>query len=325
MKKNCRAPFKLKPAVKDYLWGGNKLNLLFDKNVNLEPLAETWECSTNPDGTSLIVSGEWKGRTLSEVIKKHPEIVGKHILDDQIPILVKLIDAKEKLSIQVHPSDEYAKKFENGGLGKTEMWYVLDADDDAYLIYGFKTNVTKKIIKKAIADGTLETYLNKVRVKSGDVFYIEAGIVHAIGAGILVAEIQENSNLTYRLYDYNRVDKNGNLRELHVNKALDVMNMNSVSKIKKPMHTYRFKKGIVEELLYKCKYFDVNKYRIDEKELNFERIGDSFKVLLFIEGQAEIVCIDENLNVHKGECVFIPANAEKISIKGKVTFLLISC
>ena len=189
-------PFLLKPSAKDYLWGGNRLNQEFTKNIDLEPLAETWECSTHPNGPSIVVSGQYKGLFLSDVLKLHPEYLGSHpqSKNGQIPILIKFIDANKDLSVQVHPTDEYAKEHENGSLGKTEMWYVIDADKDASIIYGFHHDISKEQLRKSLDDGSIEKYMNKVSVKKNDVFLIEAGTVHAIGKGCLIAEIQESSD-----------------------------------------------------------------------------------------------------------------------------------
>lgn len=203
-------PFLLKPAGKDYLWGGNRLNDDFTKGIALSPLAETWECSTHPDGPSTAASGEFEGQSLSDVLMAHPEFLGTHPkTKGELPILIKFIDAKKDLSVQVHPTDAYAAEHENGQLGKTEMWYVLDAAKDTSLVYGLKTDVEKERLRAAIEKGTVEKYLQKVPVQKNDLFYIEAGTIHAIGAGALIAEIQESSNLTYRIYDYDRVDRNG--------------------------------------------------------------------------------------------------------------------
>jgi len=200
-------PFLLKPAGKDYLWGGSRLNDDFAKSIEFTPLAETWECSTHPDGPSIVVSGEFSGEQLASVLKKHPEYLGTHpCTSDELPILIKFIDAKNNLSVQVHPDDDYAREYENGSLGKTEMWYVLDAEKDAQLVYGLYRDMDKDKLRDSIQKGTLEKYLQKVPIKKDDVFFIEAGQVHGIGAGTLIAEIQENSNLTYRLYDYGRTD-----------------------------------------------------------------------------------------------------------------------
>ena len=213
-------PLLLRPSGKDYLWGGSRLNDEFEKGINLSPVAETWECSTHPDGPSYVVGGEFAGMKLAEVLRNHPEYLGeRHRGMTELPILIKFIDAKKDLSVQVHPTDEYAREHEKGQLGKTEMWYVLDAGRDAKLVYGLKRDSSEAEVRKAIANGTLMNYLQQVPVRKDDLFFIEAGTIHAIGAGTLVAEIQENSNLTYRLYDYDRTGKDGKKRELHIDKA----------------------------------------------------------------------------------------------------------
>lgn len=227
-------PFLLKPAGKDYLWGGQRLRADFGKESVLNPLAETWECSTHPDGPSLVESGAFAGMTLKEVLKEHPEYLGTHPLCNytkeqlaagELPVLIKFIDAKKDLSVQVHPDDEYARTHENGSRGKTEMWYVLDAAKDSSLVYGFSQDMEREQLKKSIEDGTIGEYLQKIPVHKNDTFYIEAGTVHAIGAGCLMAEIQENSNLTYRMYDYDRQDKYGKKRPLHIERALEAVKL----------------------------------------------------------------------------------------------------
>ena len=181
-------PFLLKPAGKDYLWGGSRLKDDFSKDMDLTPLAETWECSTHPDGPSIVASGVYEGRLLSEVLNRHPEYMGTHPkTDGGLPILIKFIDARKDLSVQVHPDDEYAREHEHGSLGKTEMWYVLDAAKDAKLVYGFYHDISREKLKKSLEDGTVERYLQKVKVQKDDLFYIEPGTVHAIGAGTLPA------------------------------------------------------------------------------------------------------------------------------------------
>ena len=224
-------PFLLKPAAKDYLWGGSRLNDDFGKNINCSPLAETWECSTHPDGFSLVASGADAGKTLPEVLYLYPEYLGTHPLQTmqgkaELPVLIKLIDAKQNLSVQVHPDDGYALRHENS-LGKTEMWYVLSARKDAELVYGFNQDMSTERVRQALAEGTIDNYLNHVPVHKDDLFYLEAGTVHGIGKGVIIVEIQESSNLTYRLYDYTRVDKTGKQRELHIEKAMQVMNFHS--------------------------------------------------------------------------------------------------
>lgn len=320
----------LSPAGKDYLWGGNRLNEDFAKSIELSPLAETWECSTHPDGPSVVAAGEFKGRTLTDVIKAHPEYLGTHPkAGDGLPVLIKLIDAKKDLSVQVHPDDEYAGEHENGSPGKTEMWYVLDATKDARLIYGFYHDTDEETVRRSLEDGTVEKYLQKVPVQKNDVFFIPAGQVHAIGAGVLIAEIQENSNLTYRLYDYGRVDKTGRQRELHVDKALKVANLKNSSAPRQPMRVLRFQPGVAVELLCRCKYFDVSRVL-----LNTERVrqmvqvragANSFQVLLCTEGCGVFFWSDTSLPFYKGDCLFIPANSVQLRIHGKAQMLKVSC
>ena len=198
-------PFLLRPVGKDYLWGGERLKTAYHKQIDLTPLAETWECSTHPDGCSVVDSGAAAGKPLRTVLQEHPEYLGTYANPEgELPILIKLIDAKKDLSVQVHPDDAYAKQYENGQNGKTEMWYVLEAEPDASLVYGFRHTMTPERLRQSLAEGTLEADLQSVPVSKNDAFLIPAGTVHAIGAGILLAEIQQSSNLTYRLYDYNR-------------------------------------------------------------------------------------------------------------------------
>ena len=318
-------PFLLKPVGKDYLWGGNRLNDDFAKEIDLSPLAETWECSTHPDGLSTVVSGEFAGQAFSDVLKKHPEFLGTHPdAGDELPILIKFIDAKKDLSVQVHPDDNYAFKEENGQKGKTEMWYVLDASKDATLVYGLSKDMNQNQMRQAIADGKLEKYLQKVPIHKDDVFYIEAGTIHAIGSGALIAEIQENSNLTYRLYDYDRIDKNGQKRPLHIEKALEVSNLKSSTEPKQPMRTLKYRQGMASELLCRCKYFEVYRMLVNDErrqKVHYQSDSVSFRVLLCIDGCGSISFEDTSLNVYKGDCIFFPANSVKVSIHGKMQFL----
>lgn len=314
---------KLIPAGKDYLWGGTRLKTEYNKNINLEPLAETWECSTHPDGPSIVANGEFKGKTLSEVLRLHPEYLGTKAKGNELPILVKFIDAKEDLSVQVHPDDEYARIHEHQN-GKTEMWYVIDAQEGSELIYGFEHKVDKDILTKALETKTLDKHLHKEKVHKGDIFYVPAGTVHAIGKGTLIAEIQESSNLTYRVYDYERVDKNGKKRDLHFSKAIEVMNMNVSPDIKQAQRIIHFYPGCSTELLCRCKYFEVNRIQVS-KEVSFSVMDESFQVITCLEGKGEIHMKDSNdsLNFTKGDTLFIPANSGRCVIEGKATFLKI--
>ena len=329
-------PFLLSPAMKDYLWGGSRLKDGFSKETDLEVLAETWECSTHPDGQSIVASGPFSGKALIDVLKENPEFIGTHpYMKDGLPILVKFIDAKNDLSVQVHPDDEYAEKYESGQNGKSEMWYVVEASKNAKLIYGFRTDIDKETVKKALEEENLEHYLLSVPVKKGDVFFIPSGQVHAICSGCLIAEVQENSNLTYRLYDYNRVDKNGNKRELHIDKALDVMNLKRSEKPTQPMRVFRFREGIMIEKLYQCKYFNVEKVvlntsRCKKKDAKFKTRENSFRILLCVEGCGTLCWDNEDgkenrMDFYRGDCIFVPANSVEYKAHGMAQLLRIGC
>ena len=319
-------PFLLCPAGKDYLWGGNRLNDDFSKGIDMEPLAETWECSTHPDGYSTVVTGEYKGQALADVLRQHPDYLGTHPDGGVgLPVLVKLIDAKRELSVQVHPSDEYAEKYEHGQRGKTEMWYVLDAAAGATLVYGLRHDVEKETLQRSIENGTVEKYLQRVPVKKDDMFYIEAGTVHAIGAGVLVAEIQENSNLTYRLYDYNRTDKNGEKRELHIEKALAVANLNGSAEPVQPLRVLKYRQGCAMELLCRCRYFEVYRMLVNTERcrrlVEYRADSSSFRILLCVDGCGSIVWETGGVNFFRGDCMFVPADSVLMKIHGKAQFL----
>ena len=326
-----RKPFLLSPAGKDYLWGGTRLNDDFSKGISMDPLAETWECSTHPDGPSIVASGEHKGRTLTELLKEHPEYMGTHPLANpdlkpgELPVLIKFIDAKQDLSVQVHPDDAYARERENGSLGKTEMWYVLDARAGAQLIYGFRHDMSRDRLRKSLEQGTVEKYLQKVDIHADDVFYIEAGTVHAIGAGALIAEIQESSNLTYRMYDYGRVGRDGRTRPLHLEKALDVADLRAAEEPRQPLRILRYHPGYASEFLCRCKYFQVERVLINtERCRNFTQIqadSSSFQVMLCLNGCGVLLFAEESLPFFRGDCIFLPADSVPVRIHGKAQFL----
>lgn len=322
-------PFLLKPVGKDYLWGGRRLNDDFSKDIPLTPLAETWECSTHPDGLSTVASGEFQGLTLAEVLHRYPEFLGTHYAAlGELPILIKLIDAKQDLSVQVHPDDAYALEHEQGQHGKTEMWYVLDASRDAQLVYGFSHDMDKMTLAESLEQGTVEKYLQKVAVHSDDVFFIEPGTVHAIGAGALIAEIQESSNLTYRLFDYNRIDKNGNKRKLHIDKALAVVKLGKSNKPKQPLRVLKYRRGYAAELLCSCRYFQVERVLLNTERCremaSFQSNADSFQVLLCTNGCGTMVFGEgEMLTLFRGDCVFLPAASVEVKVHGELQMLLV--
>ncbi len=315
----------LRPSGKDYLWGGRRLNDEFEKGIDMTPLAETWECSTHPDGPSYVSGGAFDGAELAEVLRRHPEYLGeRHRGRHTLPILIKFIDAKRDLSVQVHPTDEYAKKYESGQLGKTEMWYVLDAGKDASLVYGLNHNCTKEEMRHALENGTVMRYLQKVPVHKDDLFFIPAGTIHAIGAGALVAEIQENSNLTYRLYDYDRVGKDGKKRELHIDKALEVADLSSSAEPRQPLRVLKYRRGLAYELLTRCKYFEVYRMRVNterRQKVNYRADEIAFRVLLCVNGCGMITYEGGEIIFYKGDCIFVPANSVMLTIHGQAQFL----
>lgn len=316
---------KLKPQGKDYLWGGTRLREEYGKDIPLTPLAETWECSVHPDGLSVILNGEYAGQTLAEVLKEHPEYMGTKLPEgSEFPILVKFIDAKQDLSVQVHPDDAYAREYEQQN-GKTEMWYVLDADENASLIYGFEHPVTEEMLAQAVKEGTLDKHLHKVKVSKGDLYYVPAGTVHGIGAGTLVAEIQESSNVTYRVYDYNRVDKDGNLRELHFDKAVQVMDMNPGPELAKQTRLVHYYPGCCREVLCRCKYFETERIQITTG-CSFSVLDTSFQVLLCLDGEGGIeTATGRPVRFTKGDCIFIPAGMGRCHLLGKAELLKVRC
>lgn len=287
-------------------------------------------CSTHSDGISSIPAF---GLTLSEILLSHPEILGTHVLHitggkAQLPILIKLIDAKNDLSVQVHPDDRYAARVE-GQWGKTEMWYVLDAKPTSNLIYGFKSDTTADIVRDRISDGSIGEILNHVPVHKNDVFTISPGTVHAIGSGCLIAEIQQSSNLTYRLYDYDRVDKNGKKRDLHVDKALDVANLQSSVAPRQPLRVLKYKNGAATELLARCKYFQVERMLLNTETnralLNYQTGENSFHALLIVDGCGSISWNGGAMNFFKGDCIFVPAQSVLLKLHGKAQLLDVSC
>ena len=307
--------WKLNPVYKDYLWGGQRLKNNFNAKTDLDLVAESWVLSVHKDGTNLIESGEFKGKPLNEVLddKKYWGENAKKF--DFFPVMVKLIDAASDLSIQVHPSDELSLEVE-GQYGKTEVWYVIDAEEDTYLYYGLKQDITKEEFKELLYSGKLETVLNKVYVKPGDVLMVDSGTIHAICKGALVAEIQQNSNVTYRLYDYDRKDKNGQKRPLHIEKAIQAANLSKKNVDKTPM-TVEQCGGNTKTLVAQNKYFTASVYTIGEK-LSLEVTAKTFKNIVVLDGEFFI----GNMKLQKGESVFIPAGEGKVEIEGSGKLLI---
>ena len=298
MKKKVNEPILLSSICKDIIWGGNRLAREFGKGSSAdERIAETWELTVRADATNTIASGELSGAPLSELYGT-----------ENFSVLIKFIDAEKDLSVQVHPNDEYARENE-GDLGKTEMWYVVDARPGAQLVYGLREGVSKDDFKKAVEENKIDECLNYVDVHSGDVFFIPAGCVHAIGGGILIAEIQQSSNVTYRVYDYDRG------RELHIKKALDVIELRTESEIDKIRYSCADK--IDSGLLADCEIFRVEK----KKGADCTEIAgncDKFRHLLVISGKGRVGALD----VRAGDSILLPIDSDSVTIDGEFEFLL---
>lgn len=315
---------KLAPVFKDNLWGGTRIRDVFHKDVgDSDVVAESWELSAHPDGESLVAEGEFAGMTFPEYI----DTIGRDKLGwkaqgyEKFPIMIKFIDAKENLSIQVHPADEYALSVE-GQYGKSEMWYILEADENACIYVGFNRDVTQEELRQRIENDTLMEVLNRVPVKKGDAYFLAAGTVHAIGAGCFICEIQQSSNVTYRLYDYGRRDRDGKKRELHVDKALDVLDMHAVT----PKTFDRFDAvmgtDFVRSVIGECKYFSVTQYFVDG-ECDLPQSEASFQAIVVIEGEGTVS--DEQLTY---KCLagdtFFSAAKNRVTLKGKMKVLVAS-
>lgn len=304
---------KLEPVFKDFLWGGNKLREVYHKQCDYDVIAESWEMSAHPSGQSIVAEGRHKGLLFGEYLK----LAGREAWGwkcqafDKFPILIKLIDAKENLSVQVHPDDDYALRVEKQ-YGKNEMWHIIDCDENACLYCGLKKNVSRDELESALKSGRILELLNKIIVNKGDTFFIEAGTIHAIGAGILLCEIQQNSDITYRLYDYGRKDSFGKRRELHIEQAIQVADLNW-----KETAVTRNKSRILGE----CKYFKCLRHEFSE-DLDIENDESSFKAFTFLAGSGKIGYGEQELTYKGGDCFFLCAGKGTISIRGTGTVLV---
>lgn len=315
-----RYPLLLEPPVKDYLWGGHRLATEFGYKGG-EVAAEAWVLSCHKDGLSIVKNGALAGKTLPEALAAWGDgaLGSDAAAFPFFPVLIKLIDARDRLSVQVHPDNEYALRVE-GEYGKTEMWYVVDCEPGARLIYGFNREIGRDEFRRRIETNTLDEVCNTVPVKKGDVFFIEAGTLHAIGAGILIAEVQQNSNTTYRVSDYGRLGADGKPRALHIDKAVEV------TKTVPPVRPY----GAVGEVtalphgtkraLASCEYFKAELLSLDGGGAAEIENPDSFVSLLCLEGSATLTWEGGRLELEKGSSLFLPAGG-RAALNGKAQFL----
>lgn len=306
-------PLKFNPILKERLWGGTKLRDVLNKSIENDITGESWELSTVNGDVSVVSNGDLVGTSLQELINtKTNDLLGKSVVErfgTDFPILIKFIDAKQDLSIQLHPNDELAKKRHNS-FGKTEMWYVMDADQDAELIVGFNKDVAKDEYANSIKNDTLLDLLNYEKVKEGDTFFINTGKIHAIGAGVLLAEIQQTSDITYRVFDFNRKDKNGNLRELHTEQALDAIDYTKKDDFKV---AYSTEKNEVNTMV-DCPYFKTNFIELTENIKQDVTSRDSFTIYMCVGGSATVKNEFGEANLVKGETILVPALSKSIEI-----------
>ena len=314
-------PLKFYPILKERLWGGTKLGTLLGKELESDLIGESWELSGVAGDVSIVANGSFKGTTLTDLINRFPEeILGKSVLErfgKEFPILIKFIDAQKDLSIQLHPNDELARKRHNS-FGKTEMWYIMDADKDAELIIGFKEDISKETYVKSLKNDTLTDLLNYENVKEGDAYFISAGKIHAIGAGVLIAEIQQTSDQTYRVYDYNRKDAQGNLRELHTELSID-----AISYVKQNDFKVSYQQDAnVSNPMVNCPYFRTNFISLN-KNIKFDVSDrDSFTIYMCIDGDVKIANDFGSISIKKGETVLVPAITGHILLNSERAKLL---
>lgn len=310
-------PLYLTPVSKDILWGGHKLKDAYNKTAPFEKLAESWELTVRTDGMNVIANGPYAGMSLGEYLQMAGSTAVSSKVTDRFPLLIKFIDAADRLSIQVHPDDEYSLREENE-LGKTEMWYIVEAEPGSKLVYGLREGVTKEDFADAVRDGRVQETLRFVDVHAGEVYFIPAGQIHAIGAGILIAEIQQNSNVTYRVYDYDRRGADGSLRPLHTKKALDVVQIRTEEEIR----SLRFSdaSGDPSEIAA-CAFFRVRKLTLSDvpQVLTAE---DSFLSLLCIDGDGTIHLGSTAYPIRKGDSYFIPRGCASVTLTGNATLLI---
>ena len=314
-------PLTFTPILKERIWGGTKLKTYLNKDVSSEITGESWELSTVPNDISVVKNGFLSGKNVNELIELYPnEFLGSAVLErfgTEFPLLFKFIDAKQDLSIQLHPNDELAKKRHNS-FGKTEMWFVMQADANARLIVGFKEDSNPDEYKKALASNTLVSLLNEVEVKAGDVFFLETGTIHAIGAGIVIAEIQQTSDITYRVYDFDRVDDKGNKRELHTELALEALNYNTTA-----AHiSYESQVNISNKVVH-CDYFKTNIIPLEDA-YHWKKTKEAFTVLMCTAGTFELTYNEQTTSYKVGDTILLPAILEEVYLKGNATLLEIS-
>jgi len=313
-------PLKFQPILKDKIWGGQKLHQILHKPTTSKNAGESWEISDVEGDTSVVANGALQGSSLNYLLETHTsDLLGEknfRQFGTKFPLLIKFIDAKEDLSVQLHPNDQLAKARHNS-FGKTEMWYVVQADPESNLIVGFNQEMTQELYLKHLEEKTLQSILNFDTVKAGDAYFIEVGRIHAIGAGVLLAEIQQTSDITYRVYDWDRVDSEGNERELHNDIALEAFDFDMPDNFRV---NYTKDSDSPTELV-SCPYFTTNVFKVNDTILK-ENTHDSFMIYMCVEGKAQIEVDGNQTEISMGETVLIPACIKRFSISANHAKLL---
>ena len=311
---------KFEPLLKQTIWGGNKIIPFKQLDQQLDQVGESWEISGVQGNETIVKEGQYKGMKLNELVARLGEkLVGRDNYErfgNEFPLLIKFIDAQRDLSIQVHPDDETAHR-QGKSRGKTEMWYVLPSEPEAQLFSGLKLQITPEQYAQMVADDTITEALSQYHVQEGDVFFIPAGRIHAIGAGCFVAEIQQTSDVTYRIYDYNRRDKDGNLRQLHTKEAADSIDYRVLPDYRT---AYKLEKNVPEQVV-QCPFFTTAVYDIDEPmTLDYSEL-DAFVILIGVKGQGTLTVDGQQTTLNMGETVLVPATVNEIKVEGSVRFL----
>ncbi len=307
-------PLTFSPVFRDYIWGGRNLETMLGRDLPPGIIAESWEISGHPSSPTRADNGPLAGQTLLEIMNSlGRDLVGQRsqamLARGKFPLLIKLLDANQPLSVQVHPDDAYANRYENGELGKTEMWYILHAEPGAYLIYGLKPGVTPDSFRQAIEAGTLETCLHQLPVEAGDTVFIPAGSIHAIMAGIVLAEIQQNSDTTYRVYDWNRVGADGQARPLHLDKAIDVINFAQIEPGRFQPQLLEENDDLCRESISTCPYFNVERVTLPKEGAKFKGHcdGSTFEIWGLMAGQGRVAWVGEPLELSAVRFTLLPA------------------
>lgn len=310
-----KAPILLKPLFQERIWGGNKLNETYGYTIPSLKTGECWAISAHPNGQSIVASGQFAEKSLGELWEEHPELFG-HFESDRFPLLTKILDANEDLSVQVHPDDHYANRFENGELGKTECWYIIDCDEDADMIFGHHAQSKEEFVQ-LVEDGNWEGLLQRIKIKPGDFFYVPSGTIHALCKGTLVLETQQSSDTTYRVYDYDRLGQDGKLRELHLDKAIDVTTV--------PHTTAKIEPAIAKTVggsittFVEEDYFTVYKWDVTNSlSLTQDRY---FTLVSVISGEGKLISEDKEYSIKYGDHFIIPHEMHSFTIEGNVQLI----